>query len=150
MRHETEVVFEQCRGAVVRDVDLSSTPTILFEDGRRLKLQLVTDDPCRSDSSFYTDESQFRELIGSTILSIEERSNCEPRAPGPPEDNTEWHFLVFTTDSGHVTIDWRNDSNGFYDGSVWPEFVTEEVETSWRPDTTSALAQKMLSIARGS
>lgn len=31
---------------------------------------------------------------------------------------TLWYFLVFFTSGGHVTIDWRNDSNGYYAGTI--------------------------------
>lgn len=33
-----------------------------------------------------------------------------------------WAFLVFETDRGHATIDWRNDSNGYYSGNVATEW----------------------------
>lgn len=36
----------------------------------------------------------------------------------PSTDCDTWHFLVFTTDKGHVTLDWRNRSNGYYDGAI--------------------------------
>lgn len=104
--------YEMVVGAKI----VASTPNgtasvaLTLADGRVLTLTLEGD--CCS-SSTYTDASQFDELIGSTIQSIEERA-------GETENNGElqWHFLVFTTNKGHVTIDWRNDSNGYYDGSV--------------------------------
>ncbi len=100
--------------------------TINFESGPSLKLELEGD--CCS-KSFFTDLGQFEELIGSTITNIEQRDN-EKRTVQLEEDEwvhdsvQNWHFLIFTTDKGHVTIDWRNDSNGYYDGWVkfrWPE-----------------------------
>lgn len=77
-----------------------------------LRLELTGD--CCSHS-FYTDPKQFLELMGSTITHIEEREN---KTDETDDEVQRWKFLVFTTDRGHVTIDWRNDSNGYYDGEI--------------------------------
>ena len=56
---------------------------------------------------------------------MEERSLGEvPSKEG--EDSVSGHCIVFTTDQGHETIDWRNDSNGYYDGSASFNIVANE------------------------
>ena len=108
--------------------------TLVLSNGKSVQFGL--DGGCCSVSSF-TDKAQFQELKGSVLQKIEERDG----AAGVPgriyeQDDSDqgyisWHFLVFETDKGHVTIDWRNDSNGFYDGTVKPRvFDTLVVEAS--------------------
>lgn len=122
--------YEAVKGAKVDRVvaDKNDAVTLMLAGGRALRLAL--DGDCCS-SSYYTDPRQFDELIGATIQCIEERDG-ESREGLDAEDirraeenkeyreSVSWHFLVFTTDKGHVTVDWRNDSNGYYDGSVLP------------------------------
>lgn len=117
-------------GATVASVSVTSDFARRVElgmvDGRVLVLEL--EGGCCSQS-YFSDVRQFDELIGAKIQAIEDRdgesreglddedkNNCPIRAPN--RECVSWHFLVFVTDKGHVTIDWRNDSNGFYDGSV--------------------------------
>ena len=33
-------------------------------------------------------------------------------------------IILITTDKGHITVDWRNDSNGYYDGTIRASLVT--------------------------
>ena len=125
-RHDNETVYAGCVGSVVKGVHADRGDVNLFmEDGRTLTLHL--DGNCCSDS-YYTDTSQFDELIGAKIIGIEERDGAsETPAEKPQQDDNDrkfsWHFLVFITSNGHVTIDWRNDSNGYYDGSVDPSLA---------------------------
>lgn len=85
-----------------------------LSDGRKLELSLDAD--CCSNS-YFTDVTQFAELAGRTILEAEERDGdgFEEKNSG---NSIRPHFLVFKTDGGHVTIDWRNASNGYYDGTL--------------------------------
>lgn len=113
------------RGAVV--VGMSSPYDNLvkleLEDGRTLNLALGAG--CCSHS-YYTDVKQFHELLGAAIQNVEEREGRIDRLEDQKDEDgwyvgevtMKWHFLVFTTSAGHVTIDWRNDSNGYYDGEV--------------------------------
>lgn len=87
-------------------------------DGQVATLRL--EDDCCSQS-YFTDTAQFDELRGATIQGVEERDGPEVRDYGNVEC-VRWHFLVFVTDRGHVTIDWRNDSNGYYDGRCFATF----------------------------
>ena len=105
---------------------------LVLESGRVAVLTLEGD--CCSSSSFTPEGmAAFNELIGATITAVEQRGNESPEwqrreeacaARHPPSDVDSWHFLVFITDRGHVTIDWRNSSNGYYDGSITPSSQT--------------------------
>lgn len=122
-----EKIYEAVKGAKIASVTKTSNEDVrlALDDGRALRLWL--DGDCCS-SSYYTDTTQFDELIGATIQSVEERDgeshaglDAEAAKTDKDRDAVSWHFLVFATDKGHVTIDWRNDSNGYYDGDVHPE-----------------------------
>lgn len=110
------------------------TPILYLDTGKAWRFDLFGD--CCSVSE-YTPEglAAFQELLGAEIRGVEDRC-AEIRMDQsagredltaretkliekyPPEDHDSWHFLVFITDRGHVTIDWRNMSNGYYDGNV--------------------------------
>lgn len=112
-------------GATVLSVEADEDwASLKFADGRVLRFRLEGD--CCSSSYFTAPKEQFGELVGARIHEIEERQqfpddkNDIEKYPQEGGD-ISWHFLVFTTDKGHVTIDWRNDSNGYYDGSIHPE-----------------------------
>lgn len=106
--------WEKLKGAKVIGYDVRNAENVLLtlEDGRTA-LIWVDGDCC--SHSYYTDTKQFEELVGTTITDIEERNGKEEEID---YDVIRWHFLVFVTDKGHVTIDWRNDSNGYYDGTA--------------------------------
>ncbi len=100
-----------------------------LDDGSAWEFTLDAD--CCSRSAF-TEEglAALKELIGATILEVEDREGGEDggKPDGPPvpawankyeSECTRWHFLVFKTSKGHVTVDWRNESNGYYDGSCY-------------------------------
>lgn len=107
-------------GKKVVEVENSGTPIVLkFEDGSKLKIDLEGD--CCS-SSYFSPEglSDSKELEGATIDAIEEveSGNHGPYDDGGDYDCVSWHFLKIKTDKGDVTLDWRNDSNGYYDGWI--------------------------------
>lgn len=116
--YNAEEAFEQLKGLMITKVEAEgSDASIFFENGQELQLNLEGD--CCSHS-YFQDPSQFNELVDSVVISIEERSGAssdevEALGDGDPEC-VQWYFLVFVTDKGHVTIDWRNDSNGYYSG----------------------------------
>lgn len=112
-------------GGTVLEIKGSETDRrVLVLDTGTLELSL--DAECCSCSHF-TDPSQFNELLGSVITDAEEVSGGTPTATSMAvecqDDEQSWHFLRFTTNLGHVTIDWRNDSNGWYDGELMARFV---------------------------
>lgn len=56
-------------------------------------------------------------LKGQRIIEVEERNLGE--VPSDREEEVViGHVLVFKMDGGHQTIDWRNNSNGYYDGTA--------------------------------
>lgn len=115
--------------------------TVVFVDGAVLYLdngdawEFKLDGDCCS-SSEYTPEGlgAFQDLLGRRIQKVEDRhggnvgyrgdeGELNPRVQKlarqyPPSESDSWHFLIFETDRGHVTVDWRNQSNGYYDGSI--------------------------------
>lgn len=122
MTHSAFPKFPEQYGQLFgRTVMLVDGATLYLDDGKAFEFQL--DGDCCSKSE-YTDEgiAAFCELQGATILKIEDRESAERAAEMVKkwgvEESDSWHFLVFTTNKGHVTIDWRNVSNGYYDGSV--------------------------------
>ncbi len=132
--------YEKLIGKMVIAVDGAK---IYLDSGEAF--EFVLDGDCCSHSDFTEDGlDAFLELIGAVILACEEREPLEPgreekvNAKYPKGDVLSWHFLVFTTDKGHVTIDWRNDSNGYYDGSC----SLQEIEPL-DPVTSDALLEGM-------
>lgn len=91
---------------------------LVLSNGMTLRCEVEGD--CCS-RSYFTEEDQFKELEGAIIHDVEERhgKSHDGLNDAPDADCTRWHFLVFTTNRGHVTIDWRNESNGYYDGTVF-------------------------------
>lgn len=92
--------------------------TFKTEDGCEYRINL--DGDCCSSSYFSPEgEEAIRDLAGKTIRSVEHRDGPSSNNPDKKyEDNdcTIWSFLFFETDQGSITIDWRNDSNGYYSG----------------------------------
>jgi hypothetical protein len=124
---DAEEVFAECVGLTVENVD-TSVPKLLLSNGKTLVLELEGE---AGSGSTYTDPDQFKELLGAKIQSIEERTGPadipgRDYSDGQGADCVSWHFLVFKTDKGHVTVDWRNDSNGYYDGWVEPKLQDPE------------------------
>lgn len=130
MSEQVNKIGYDCDVSALKGAFVSSVVTDLgraelhFSDGRVLHLTLAGD--CCSSSS-WTYPGQFLELVGSTIQEIhdregESRDDLETEFRGTEDgkgtDSLEWHFLVFLTDRGHITIDWHNDSNGYYGGSI--------------------------------
>ena len=65
------------------------------------------------------------DLIGTTLLLVEEVNNYEPddvvRIPEDHEswdDSETWTYYRFSTEKGDVSIRWYGSSNGYYSESV--------------------------------
>lgn len=107
---------------IINIVANNDSVTLEFEEGFSAKISLYG--ACCS-TSIFTDLSQFDELVGATIFEVCERHGESVvgledkwRAKGGEGNVLKWSFLVFTTNRGHTTIDWHNDSNGYYSGGV--------------------------------
>lgn len=116
MRYSNNLPFEELYGHTVKSVDGAK---ITLENGARYQFNLYGDCCSRSE---YTNEGfeAFKELEGAKIVEIEDRDGESDTPSKTIEDGEDdkWHFLVVKTDKGHVTIDWRNASNGYYDGNI--------------------------------
>lgn len=106
----------KCLGnRTVVSVDTTSDTIVLgLDNGTRVCIGLFGH--CCS-SSYFTDESleEAQQLLEARIQDVE-----DVEGEGGYEGGTRilWSFLKFTTDKGHVTLDWRNDSNGYYSGYI--------------------------------
>lgn len=130
----TIIYVERLR--VIRDQrrpdQYDETIALYLDNGKALALQLSGE--CCSTSAF-TEEAfaAALELIGAEVQKVEHhsggstgyRGDEDPPVPErtaalalqyPPSEADSWHFIIFTTDKCYVTIDWRNMSNGYYDG----------------------------------
>jgi hypothetical protein len=119
-------VNERFKGFHIADTRINpgETVSVFFVNPRdlsRTEAIFGVEGECCSHSHF-TDPSQFRELAGTEFTSAENRDNRTEQV-GKYGDQTIWSFLVFTTSEGHVTIDWRNDNNGYDCGRVTVEIV---------------------------
>lgn len=116
-------------GRRVDDVTITGDRvTLRLDDGRAVLFGLEGE--CCS-RSYFTDPEQFVELGGLIIQKVELRSGNSGFVGNLSKEKEEkkselkWHFLVFITNEGHVTIDWRNESNGYYAGEILFGVVVE-------------------------
>tara|TARA_B110000881_G_scaffold152319_1_gene135285 strand:- start:85 stop:528 length:444 start_codon:yes stop_codon:yes gene_type:complete len=72
------------------------------------------------------------DLIGTTLLLVEEVNNYEPddvvRIPEDHEswdDSETWTYYRFSTEKGDVSIRWYGSSNGYYSESVDIEIINQ-------------------------
>ena len=90
--------------------------TFTKEDGTNIIFQAYGD--CCSQS-FIESIDDHHVLQDCTILSVEE---VEGESASNENDYTQecqkWTFYKFKTDKGYATLSFRNDSNGYYDGSL--------------------------------
>lgn len=121
-REDVKKVLDSVAGQVVVYAKADGSKAVLrFVGGGRLTLELEGD--CCSQS-YFTKEAQFADLVGAKIIAVEEVEQPDDFVEYNTE-NTEsliWSFLKFTTDKGHFTVDWRNDSNGYYSGWLESKF----------------------------
>lgn len=93
---------------------------------------------CCSDSYIYHMDN-VDALIGGTIKKVEDigedelrqsflaRRTKESRSNGYEQEVETVHFIKFTTDKGNCTLEFRNHSNGYYDGEFEPVNLTPDV-----------------------
>lgn len=119
---------ESLYGRVVESVGFSDDKTrmkITFKDGI-VGLFCLEGDCC--SQSYFTEDciKDAQDLVGGELLCCEEveSNDLHPERKYPGEDDgfgsdcVRWHFVHLITDKTQVTLDWRNDSNGYYDGSI--------------------------------
>lgn len=120
MSYYNEEKYKKCVGKIVCEIEIDDDLCrLIFEDSTSLGLSLTGD--CCSISEFSKNSREdVVDLIGAIIKSIEDRDNEEVRDKIIWEDEgeeNEYHCVFITTDKGHVTLDWRNASNGNYGGT---------------------------------
>jgi len=119
---------ESLYGRVIESVGFSDDKTrmkIAFKDGIEGLFWLAGD--CCS-ASYFTEDciKDAQDLVGGELLCCEEveSNDLHPERKYLGEvgyDYVKWHFVHLITDKTQVTLDWRNDSNGYYDGMIYVE-----------------------------
>lgn len=81
-----------------------------------LRLQLFGE--CCSESYFEANSVEdLKALVGETIVKIEKVESAIPEKGGGDIDSlTRYSALKITTNKQSITVDWRNESNGYYSG----------------------------------
>lgn len=103
--------------------DSNDACVVLMSGGRSLALQLSGD--CCSQSYFPPESlADLRGLVGETIVSLEQVDSTRTDTGGGRNDSTDWFCLKITTDKQSVSVDWRNDSNGYYSG--WLDIIVTD------------------------
>lgn len=120
--------------------------TLVSENGNVIELEL--DGDCCS-ASFFDDFTllDVRGLIGDTLLSLVEVEDENEvitnqhaafaagegpkprRVERPDADATLYYALIIKTDRQSITMDWRNESNGYYSGSVRAKLDGQSIDT---------------------
>jgi hypothetical protein len=100
-----------------------SVLTLKAEDGRRVRL--VLDGDCCSESYFENNSiADAKSIIGETLVKIQPVREGSTRkrvenadALGFNQEYVVYHALKITTNKQELVLDWRNESNGYYDGT---------------------------------
>lgn len=96
--------------------------------GKDRAIELMLTGDCCSRSYFpEASLTDLRELKGEKLAMLEEVESARPDGVQPDEEcgeDVRWHALKITTNKSSRTIDWRNDSNGYYDGWLTISEVT--------------------------
>lgn len=83
----------------------------------RRQVRLVLSGDCCSQSFFEKNSIEdARGLVGLNLRAIEHVSSGIPDRKDARFDVTVYHAVKITTEDRVVVIDWRNESNGYYDG----------------------------------
>ncbi len=86
---------------------------LIFETENKVYKMYHENDCCES-VSIEEIIGELKDLIGSPILTAEERAENNPNA----SDSGTWTFYELATINGSVTIRWYGSSNGYYSESV--------------------------------
>ena len=109
-----------CVASVVHAPSRGRTDGVVIKstDGREIVLDL--DGDCCSVSYFEAESlKDLQSLVGERIVQIE---RVDSSLPGNKvvelraDEEILYHALKITTDKQELVVDWRNESNGYYDG----------------------------------
>lgn len=104
------------KNVLTPDLSLGSVLEIVAVDGRVLRIEL--EGVCCSQSFFDKDSVlDVKALLGQTLLKLSD-VYCEGREAYEGSDVTKCHALVLRTNAESISLMWRNESNGYYDGFV--------------------------------
>lgn len=116
---------------------------LVSTDGDEVRVELEAD--CCS-ASYFDDYSLIdaHGLMGERLMSIRDGSRKEPEVDPYKEgcDVIEHHALIIRTDKQSITIDWRNDSNGYYSGSA-RIFLNDERCSAYEWDPRQSLEVRL-------
>lgn len=88
--------------------------TITFQSGHTQSFS--TEGDCCSHSWIEHLELP-NDIVGATLLSVEERSFGEIESEdGKEYDSLKSYQTLFKTDRGYISVEYRNSSNGYYGG----------------------------------
>ena len=106
---------------------------LIADDGRKVELRL-TGDCCSSSYFEKRSVEDVKGLVGQTLLEIDSvESNIANYKVESTEENDynggtfQYHAVKIKTDQETIVVDWRNESNGYYDGQC--------TVTGWKPKT---------------
>ena len=94
--------------------------TITSEDGREVVLELEGD--CCSVSYFEENSiTDLKSIVGETLVDIVSVESGKENTVESYEDDSfseeiAYHALKISTNKQELVVDWRNKSNGWYDG----------------------------------
>jgi hypothetical protein len=119
-----------------------STLKLVAADGREVRIELEGD--CCS-TSFFDDHSKLdvRDLLGQRLMDVSDAGRDAPDPDPIPhrDDSQEYHALHIRTDRASITVDWRNESNGYYGGTARIWYEGDEVDRYSRNRTLAERLQ---------
>ena len=93
----------------------SSSVEIISEEGQSLVIEI--DGDCCSSSYFDdNDQADLQGLIGEQLREAEDVESRISDGGDDPYYTTLYYCVKFTTDKQSISVNWRNESNGFYAG----------------------------------
>jgi hypothetical protein len=108
---------------------------LVATSGNIVRVELEGD--CCS-TSYFDDYSKIDALglMGERLMSIEDVSRDTPEPDPVPhlDEAQEYHALIIKTDKQSITVDWRNESNGYYGGMARLFLDDEEIssDSPWK------------------
>lgn len=114
--HALRVAAKSLLDFEVVEVDVDETRcAIMSADGRKVEVWL--DGDCCSRSVFEENSvNELKSLVGERIRDIEHAVSGLEKLVAH-DDESVYRALKITTDKRVLVVDWRNDSNGYYDGT---------------------------------
>lgn len=103
--------------SVLHDRNRGATDGVVITstDGREVVLSL--DGDCCSSSYFEENSlADLQSIVGEKLEKFEEVGARKSDNNDDYDNSTVYHALKVTTDKQELVVDWRNESNGYYDG----------------------------------